>query len=124
MPVCVLGRENHPLAGYRWVLLRSCTPVYAGSGMVAGLQGGVECLHNCLLHCWVLLACVVRESVCLVLQAPAGRLESLMLSPSREHWPGLATSTSEGLATQPPNDCPPAWEGGGTQHDWGQTRTP
>ena len=33
-----------------------------------------------------MLACVARESVCLVCQAPAGRLESLTLSPPREKW--------------------------------------
>ena len=30
MRVNVLGRENHPLAGYRWVLLPSFSPVQEG----------------------------------------------------------------------------------------------
>ena len=37
---------------------------------------------------------------------------------------GLATSTSQGQAAQPLHDCLLAREGGGTWHDWGQTRTP
>ena len=45
--------------------------------------GGGGLWHTCLLHCCSALA---RGSVCLVLQAPAGRLESLTLSPPGEMW--------------------------------------
>ena len=47
------------------------------------LRGGGGLWHTCLLHCCSALA---RGSVCLVLQAPAGRLESLTLSPPGEMW--------------------------------------
>ena len=48
--------------------------------------GGGGLWHTCLLHCCSALAHMVRGSVCLVLQAPAGRLESLTLSPPGEMW--------------------------------------
>ena len=48
--------------------------------------GGGGWWHTCLLHCWLALARMARGSVCLVLQAPAGRLESLTLSPPGEMW--------------------------------------
>ena len=53
---------------------------------VCGGGGGGGLWHTCLLHCCSALAHMVRESVCLVLQAPAGRLESLTLSPPGEMW--------------------------------------
>ena len=48
--------------------------------------GGGGLWHTCLLHCCSALAHMARGSVCLVLQAPAGRLESLTLSPPGEMW--------------------------------------
>ena len=51
---------------------------------VSGGGGGLW--HTCLLHCCSALAHMARGSVCLVLQAPAGRLESLTLSPPGEMW--------------------------------------
>ena len=39
-----------------------------------------------MLYCCSALAHMARGSVCLVLQAPAGRLESLTLSPPGEMW--------------------------------------
>ena len=50
------------------------------------LRGGGGLWHTCLLHCCSALAHMARGSVCLVLQAPAGRLESLTLSPPGEMW--------------------------------------
>ena len=50
------------------------------------VEGGGGLWHTCLLHCCSALAHMVRGSVCLVLQAPAGRLESLTLSPPGEMW--------------------------------------
>ena len=50
------------------------------------LRGGGGLWHTCLLHCCSALAHMGRGSVCLVLQAPAGRLESLTLSPPGEMW--------------------------------------
>ena len=70
------------------------------------------------------LAHMAQVSVCLVLQAPAGRLESLTLSPLGEMWAWArnlhVTRTSYPTAPR----LPSAREGGGTWHDWGQTRTP
>ena len=40
MPVCVLRRENHPLAGYHQVLLPLFSPVQEGSGKVVGSKAG------------------------------------------------------------------------------------
>ena len=51
---------------------------------VSGGGGGLW--HTCLLHCCSALAHMARGSVCLVLQAPAGRLQSLTLSPPGEMW--------------------------------------
>ena len=48
--------------------------------------GGGGLWHTCLPHCCSALAHMARGSVCLVLQAPAGRLESLTLSPPGEMW--------------------------------------
>ena len=48
--------------------------------------GGGGLWHTCLVHCCSALAHMARGSVCLVLQAPAGRLESLTLSPPGEMW--------------------------------------
>ena len=48
--------------------------------------GGGGLWHTCSLHCCSALAHMARGSVCLVLQAPAGRLESLTLSPPGEMW--------------------------------------
>ena len=48
--------------------------------------GGGGLWHTCLLHCCSAVAHMARGSVCLVLQAPAGRLESLTLSPPGEMW--------------------------------------
>ena len=41
MPVCVLGRENHPLAGYRLVLLPFLSPVHLGCGIEGQGGGGI-----------------------------------------------------------------------------------
>ena len=48
--------------------------------------GGGGGLDSCLLHCCSALAHMPRGSVCLVVQAPAGRLESLTLSTPGEMW--------------------------------------
>ena len=64
-------------AGDAAVLVCMCPCVSGGGG---GLW------HTCLLHCCSALAHMARGSVCLVLQAPAGRLESLTLSPPGEMW--------------------------------------
>ena len=48
------------------------------------VSGGGGAWHTCLLHCWS--AHVAQESVCLVLQALAGRPESLTPSPPGEMW--------------------------------------
>ena len=48
--------------------------------------GGGGVWHTCLLHCWWTSTHMVRGSVCLVLQAPAGRPESLTPSPPGEMW--------------------------------------
>ena len=40
MPVCVLGKGDRPLVGYRQVMLPSFALVHEGSGMVAGGGGG------------------------------------------------------------------------------------
>ena len=61
---------------------RAC--VYVPLCVCGGGGGGLW--HTCLLHCCSALAYMVRGSVCLVLQAPAGRLESLTLSPPGEMW--------------------------------------
>ena len=50
------------------------------------LGGGGGLWHTCLLHCCSAVAHMAQGSVCLVLQAPAGRLESLTLSPPGEMW--------------------------------------
>ena len=50
------------------------------------VSGGGGVWHTCLLHCCSAVAHMARGSVCLVLQAPAGRLESLTLSPPGEMW--------------------------------------
>ena len=50
------------------------------------LGGGGGLWHTCLLHCCSAVAHMARGSVCLVLQAPTGRLESLTLSPPGEMW--------------------------------------
>ena len=49
-------------------------------------RGGGGLWHTCLLNCCSVLAHMVRESVCLELQTPAGRLERLTLSPPGEMW--------------------------------------
>ena len=41
MPVCVLGRETHPLAGHRLVLLPFLSPVHVGCGMEGQGGGGM-----------------------------------------------------------------------------------
>ena len=46
VPVCALGRENHPLAGDHPVLLPSLSPVQEGSGKVVGSGGGTW-WHTC-----------------------------------------------------------------------------
>ena len=51
---------------------------------VSGGGGGLW--QTCLLHCWSVSVHAAWGSVCLVLQAPAGRLESLTLSPPVEMW--------------------------------------
>ena len=53
---------------------------------VSGGGGGGGLWHTCLLHCCSAVAHMAQGSVCLVLQAPAGRLESLTLSPPGEMW--------------------------------------
>ena len=50
------------------------------------VSGGGGLWHTCLLHCCSAVAHMARGSVCLVLQAPTGRLESLTLSPPGEMW--------------------------------------
>ena len=60
------------------------------SDSVAG--GGGAVAH--LLALYFSVGAVARGSVCLVLQAPPRRLESLTLSPPREMWARLATFTS------------------------------
>ena len=47
-----------------------CVPLCVGGG------GGRGLWHTCFLHCWLALVHVARGSVCLVLQAPAGRLDA------------------------------------------------
>ena len=51
-------------------------------------EGGGELWHTCLLHCCSALVHMERGSVCLVLQASAGKPESLTLSPPGEIWAG------------------------------------
>ena len=48
--------------------------------------GGRGLWHTCLLHFCSALAHMARGSVCPVLQAPAGRVQSLTLSPPGEMW--------------------------------------
>ena len=55
MPLCVLGRENRPLAGYCRVLLPLFSPVQEGNGKALGSGGGGHggawtcSLQSCLL---------------------------------------------------------------------------
>ena len=62
---------------------REMPPCLCVCALVCLRGGGGGLWHTCLLHCCSALA---RGSVCLVLQAPAGRLESLTLSPPGEMW--------------------------------------
>ena len=84
--LCVLGRENHPLAGYCRVLLPLFSPVQEGSGKAVGSGGGGDG-GTCLLHSWLLSGSCVPSA-----PGPVGRLESLTLSPPWSSGPGLATS--------------------------------
>ena len=77
VPVCVLGRENHPLAGYRRVLLPLLSPVQEGSGKVVGSLGGGG---GMVAHMLAPQLVVVRV-VCAWCYRPAGRQGSLTLSP-------------------------------------------
>ena len=63
--------------------------------------GGGGLWPTCLLHCWSASAHVARGSVCLVLQAPAGRPESLTLSP-----PGEGGGGRSGLSPSTPMPRP------------------
>ena len=65
---------------------REMPPCLCVCALVCLWRGGGGLWHTCLLHCCSALAHMVRGSVCLVLQAPAGRLESLTLSPPGEMW--------------------------------------
>ena len=50
------------------------------------VSGGGGLWHTSLLHCCSVLAHMAQRSLRLVLRAPAGRLESLTLSPPGEMW--------------------------------------
>ena len=65
---------------------REMPPCLCVCALVCLRGGGGGLWHTCLLHCCSALAHMARGSVCLVLQAPAGRLESLTLSPPGEMW--------------------------------------
>ena len=84
MHVCVLGRKNHPLVGYCWVLLPWFPLVNKGSRKVLaafggpGEGGGGICWHTNSLHCWLSLGLCVLGALGLV-----GRLQSLRLCPGR-----------------------------------------
>ena len=65
---------------------REMPPCLCVCALVCLWRGGGGLWHTCLLYCCSALAHMVRGSVCLVLQAPAGRLESLTLSPPGEMW--------------------------------------
>ena len=46
VPACVLGRENHPLAGYRWALLPLFSPAGAAAAYGAMGTGGAAISHG------------------------------------------------------------------------------
>ena len=90
VPGCPVTRPTglltapRPRGGARGREMPPCLCVCALVCLWRGGGGGLW--HTCLLHCCSALAHMVRGSVCLVLQAPAGRLESLTLSPPGEMW--------------------------------------
>ena len=52
---------------------REMPPCLCVCALVCLKRGGGGLWHTCLIHCWLALACVAQGSLCLVLQAPAGR---------------------------------------------------
>ena len=88
VPGCPVTRPTglltapRPCGGARGREMPPCLCVCA----LVCLRGGGGLWHTCLFHFCSALAHMARGSVCLVLQAPAGRLESLTLSPPGEMW--------------------------------------
>ena len=88
VPECPVTRPTGPLTAPRprgGARGREMPPCLCVCALVCLRRGG-GLWHTCLLHCCSALAHMARGSVCLVLQAPAGRLESLTVSPPREMW--------------------------------------